>query len=120
MDKNTINKIATRYGWKVSGCRQHGSLYLEFRRTTLSGVPFSFTVNVESGRAVALFREILSFVDAPEPEQCASEWMVKSGAVTPSSYHQAVADMEDIKASAWLVAYDLGVTLGLMTGLSSC
>lgn len=54
-----------------------------------------------------LVKEIESFVEAIEPETCASEWMVQSGAVAPSRFRQAVSDMDAIRTDAWLLACQL-------------
>ena len=59
-----------------------------------------------------LISEIMSFVDAINPEVCAWEWMIKSGATSPARYLQAVADMEDIRTKAWLLACDLSKATG--------
>lgn len=83
----------------------------EFRRKTFSGVPFCFTVEMEYGKVENLVSEIISFADAIDPETCAVEWMILSGAVSPSCYQQAVADMDNIRVEVWLLVYDL---LGLI------
>lgn len=115
-----IIEISAKYGWEVSFTRSADTFQLHFRRTTLSGVPFCFSIEVKEKRSGEVCREIISFVDALDPERCAMDWMVKSGAVSPQLFDQAVADMEDIRTKAWLLAYDLGVCYGLIPGLPSC
>lgn len=87
---------------------------LHFSRRTLSGVPFSFTIETEACRGKDVCREIMSLVDALDPERCVLEWMMKSGTMFPLQFDRAVADMEDIRTRTWLLAYDLGVSSGLM------
>lgn len=60
----------------------------------------------------SLTNEVVSFVDAINPATCAKEWMIKSGAMDSSWYLQAVADMEDIRNKAWLLACDLSELSG--------
>ena len=79
----------------------------DFQRKTLSGVSFCFSADMKDGSMKYLIREIVSFVDAIEPETCAAEWMIKSGAVIPSRYQQAVEDMDNIRTEAWLLACEL-------------
>lgn len=114
MTVKDIHNLAAGYGWEVSLIRNEDAIQLHFSRTTLSGVPFSFSVDIGSGRVKTLFRELLSFVDALEPERCAMDWMVKSGVVSPLLFDRAVTDMEDIRRQAWLLIYDFGVKSGLM------
>ncbi|WP_374693006.1 hypothetical protein [Bacteroides faecis] len=90
------------------------NLCFDFQRKTLSGVPFSFTAEIADGRMESLVSEIVSFVDAIEPNICAKEWMIRSGAVAANRYLQAVADMEDIRTEAWLLACELSETISGM------
>lgn len=113
MRVETIMKIASRYDWMVDVSLKDEAWSLRFSRKTLSGVPFSFLVEPETGSLQAVYREILSLVDALDPERYAMEWTVKSGSTGPADYRRAVADLEDIRASAWLVAYDLGAASGV-------
>ena len=69
-----------------------------------SGMPFVFTVEMKDSRAGSLAAEIISLVDAIDPEACAREWMVKSGIVSPSMLNLTVADMDGIRTEAWLLA----------------
>lgn len=61
-------------------------------------------VTVQPG---CIAKEIFSFVSAVVPEQCAREWMIQSGAMEPTEFLQAVADMEDVRLRAWLLALEL-------------
>lgn len=96
--------IAIQLGWNATPQYKDGELYIDFRRKTLSGVPFSFTAKMKDEKIGNLVKEIESFVDAIDPEICAKEWMIKSGAVAPSRLRQAVTDMDAIRADAWLLA----------------
>lgn len=103
-DKDII-QIATMNGWKASVREEtDGTKYVSFRRYMKSEMPFVFTVEVYDGRADSLAAEIISLVDAIDPEACAREWMVKSGAVPPSMFSLAVADMDGIRTETWLLA----------------
>ena len=101
----TTNVFATaiQLGWTAKLRYKNGELYIDFHRKTLSGVPFSFTAKMGDGKIGNLVKEIESFVDAIDPEICAEEWMIKSGAVAPSRLRQAVSDMDAIRADAWLL-----------------
>lgn len=96
--------IAIQLGWTAKPRYKDGELYIDFHRKTLSGVPFSFTAKMKDWKIGNLVKEIESFVDAIDPEICAEEWMIKSGAVAPSRLRQAVSDMDAIRADAWLLA----------------
>lgn len=113
MVDNKIYGIAARNGWRVSVSMKNGIRYYDFHRKTLSGVAFSFTAEVKDDRVSSLVHEIVSFVDAINPVTCAWEWMIKSGAMDSSRYQQAVADMEDIRTKAWLLACDLSDAAGM-------
>lgn len=103
-DKDII-QIATMNGWKASVREEtDGTKYVSFRRYMKSEMPFDFTVEVKDGRADSLAAEIISLVDAIDPEACAREWMVKSGAVPPSMFSLTVADMDGIRTETWLLA----------------
>lgn len=99
-----IFAIAIQLGWTTTPRYKDGELYIDFHQKTLSGVPFSFTAKMGEGKIGNLVKEIESFVDAIDPEICAEEWMIKSGAVAPSRLRQAVSDMDAIRADAWLLA----------------
>lgn len=84
-----------------------GIRFLNFKRKTSSGVPFCFTIEAGDGTAGRIAKEIFSFVSAAVPEQCAREWMIQSGSMKASEFLQAVADMEDVRLRARLLALEL-------------
>lgn len=103
-----IIKIAVKNGWQVSiTVSSYNSYYFDFQRRTLGGLPFCFTAELSGGRVGTLVDEIISFVDALDPERYANEWLEKSGVTSPSRFLQAVTDMDDIRTRAWLLAFDL-------------
>ena len=103
-----IIRIAVRNGWKVSiTASAEDSYYFDFQRRTPGGLPFCFTVELSGGHVGTLVDEIISFVDALDPGRYAVKWLEAAGPVTPSRYFQAVADMDDMRARAWLLAVDL-------------
>ena len=104
MRNKNVFSIAALLGWTVSVKYVDGSLFFDFHRKTLSGVPFSFTAEMKDRKLENLIKEIESFVDAIDPEICAGEWMIQSGAMAPSRYQQAVNDMDTIRTDAWLLA----------------
>ena len=104
MRNGNIISIAAQLGWTASAQYKEGRLFFDFHRKTLSGVPFTFTAEMKDGKVSNLVKEIESFVEAIEPETCASEWMVRSGAVAPSRFRQAV---DAIRTDAWLLACQL-------------
>lgn len=107
MIDDKIYAVVAKKGWGVSVRFKGEYLCIDFHRKTLCGVPFSFTAEVTDDKTESLVSEIVSFVDAIEPEICAEEWMIKSGGLAASRYLQAVADMEDIRTEAWLLACEL-------------
>ncbi len=112
--------IAAKYGWNVSIRRLGYVSQFNFIRKTLSGVPFCLTVETDCEDGGRLVREIISFVDALDPERFAVEWLVKTGICSPRLFRQAVSDMEDIRQWAWLLAYDLGESSGEIQGFLPC
>ncbi len=103
-----IVRIAAKNGWHVKlTLSQNGKRYYDFYRQTLGGVPFCFTAEITDGQVITLVDEIISFVDALDPERYAGEWLEISGKTSPNRYSQAVADMDDIRIRAWLLAIDL-------------
>lgn len=68
---------------------------------------FCFTAELSGRRVGTLLDEIISFVDALEPERYAGEWLEATGKPTPAQYFQAVADMDDVRTRAWLLVFDL-------------
>ena len=104
MNDNDIKRIAAESGWDAQRIFDTEQWYIDFRRTTPSGVPFCFGVEIDRDIESSIVDEILSFVDAINPAVCAEQWMISSGAVSPTRYRQAVADMEHIRSEAWLLA----------------
>ena len=102
-----IFNLSVRHGWSVSMENMNGIQFLNFKRKTSSGVPFCFTIEAGDGTAGCIAKEIFSFVSAVVPEQCAREWMIQSGAMEASEFLQAVADMEDVRLRARLLALEL-------------
>ncbi len=102
-----IIKIAVKNGWQVSITNSEDGFFFDFHRRTLGGLPFSFTAELSRGCVATLVDEIISFVDALDPERYASEWLESSGETSPSRFLQAVADMDDIRTRAWLLAFYL-------------
>ena len=107
MIDDKIYAVAAKNGWDVSVRFKGEYLHFDFLRKTLSGVPFSFTAEITDDKTESLVSEIVSFVDAIEPEICAEEWMIKSGVLTADRYLQAVTDMENLRTEAWLLACEL-------------
>ena len=104
--RNIFN-ISARHGWSISMENMDGIRFINFRRKTSSGIPFCFTIEAGDGTAGYIAKEIFSFVSAVVPEQCAREWMIQSGAMEASELLQAVADMEDVRLRARLLALKL-------------
>ncbi len=103
-----IIRIAVKQGWHVSVSISEGnSFYFDFQRRTLGDLPFCFTAELSGGIVGTLVDEIISFVDELDPGRYADEWSDASGQFSPTRYLQAVADMDDIRTRAWLLAVDL-------------
>ncbi len=105
-----IVKIAVSCGWQVSitHCGD-GGYYFDFQRMTRNGLSFCFTAMMTGGRISTLVDEIISFVDALDPEHYACEWMETKGNVSPARYLKAVDDMDEMRTLAWLLAIDLSM-----------
>ncbi len=69
--------------------------------------PFALPLKRNMARRKKLISDIILFAGTIAPETCAVEWMIQSGAVSPSCYQQAVADMDNIRAEVWLLVYNL-------------
>ena len=103
-----IIRVAVKQGWLVSvTMSEENSFYFDFQRRTLGGLPFCFTAELSEGIVGTLVDEIISFVDELDPERYADEWSDASGQFSPTRYLQAVADMDDIRTRAWLLAVEL-------------
>lgn len=99
-----IFNIAAINGWQVSTGTEHGKPCLYFQRQTINGVPFCLTTELTDGGVGEVVREILLFVCAFDPEICAREWMIRTGKISRSSFHRTVADLENVRRKAWLLA----------------
>ncbi|MBD5357708.1 MAG: hypothetical protein HDR88_12005 [Bacteroides sp.] len=103
-----IIRIAVKQGWLVSvTISEENSFYFDFQRRTLGGLQFCFTAELSEGIVGTLVDEIISFVDELDPERYAVEWSDASGQFSSTRYLQAVADMDEIRTRAWLLAVDL-------------
>ena len=76
MIDDKIYAVAAKNGWDVSVRFKGEYLCFDFHRKTLSGVPFSFTAEITDDKTESLVSEIVSFVDAIEPEICAEAWLL--------------------------------------------
>ena len=110
MIHSDIIKIAVSSGWQVSitPCG-YGGYYFDFQRMTRNGLLFCFTAAMTGGLISTLVDEIISFVDAFDPERYACEWMGRNRDVSPAWYLKAVDDMDEMRTLAWLIAFDLSV-----------
>jgi len=103
-----IVKIAVKNGWRVNvKVSDDNSFLFDFRRRTLGGLPFCFTAELSENRPGTLVDEIFSFVDELDPERVAGEWVEASGQFSPTRFCQAVADMDEIRTQAFLIAIEL-------------
>ena len=102
-----IIKIAVKNGWQVTIINSDNGLFFDFHRRTLGGLPFSFTAELTDGLVGTLVDEIISFVDALDPERYACEWMECKGDVSPARYLKTVDDMDEMRTHAWLLAVEL-------------
>ncbi len=103
-----IVKIAVKNGWRVNVKVSDDNSYLfDFKRRTLGGYPFCFTAELSENRPGTLVDEIFSFVDELDPVRVAGEWIEASGQFSPTRFCQAVADMDEIRTQAFLLAIEL-------------
>ena len=102
-----VIKIAGQYGWSVSICKTKYGYSFDFKRRLLNGLPFCFTAEMEGNRPDTLVDEILSFVAEFDPEQCAGIWLEASGQLTPTRFFKAVAELDEIRSKAFLLAFDI-------------
>ena len=107
MNNQIIENIAAKNGWNVFVKELPDRVSFDFQRKTLSGVSFCFTAEMKDGSMKYLVQEIVSFADSTQPVIYAVELMLKSGAVIPYRYQQAVEDMDNIRTEAWLLACEL-------------
>lgn len=102
-----IIKIAVKNGWQVTITNSDNGFFFDFHRRTLGGLPFSFTAELTDGLVGTLVDEIISFVDALDPERYACEWMENKGDVSPARYLKTIDDMDEMRTHAWLLAVEL-------------
>lgn len=109
MLNSDIIRIAVKNGWRVSVVLKtdESTFSFDFRRRTLGGYPFCFTAELYGNCPGTLVDEILSFVDELDPERVAGEWLEASGQFSPTRFCQAVADMDEIRTWAFLLAIEL-------------
>ena len=86
---------------------EENSFYFDFQRRTLGGLPFCFTAELSEGIVGTLVDEIISFVDELDPVRVVGEWLEASGQFSPTRFCQAVADMDEIRMQAFLLAIEL-------------
>ena len=84
----TIIDIAAKCGWSV----------------TVS------VIDMTGGNPATLLDEILSFIDAFQPSTFARQWCELSGA-GDSLEARALAEMDDMRTEAWLLAVELSETI---------
>lgn len=103
-----IVKRAVKNGWRVNvKVSDDNSFLFDFKRRTLGGYPFCFTAELSENRPGTLVDEIISFVDELDPVRVAGEWIEASGQFSPTRFCQAVADMDEIRTQAFLLAIEL-------------
>ena len=103
----TIIQVAAQCGWSVTANVRNGNITsFDFRRNTESGVPFCFSADMTGSKPASLVDDILSFIDAFQPDIFARQWCRISGA-GESRYAQTLSDMDGIRTQAWLLAIDL-------------
>jgi len=108
MQYKDIIRIALKNGCRVSvTLSDENTFCFDFRRRMLGGFPFCFTAELSENRPGTLVDEILSFVDELAPVRVAGEWIEASGQFSPTRFCQAVADMDEIRTQAFLLAIEL-------------
>ena len=107
MRNSDIFKIANKYGWSVEVNLTKDGYSFDFKRRLLDGLPFCFTAEMSGNRPDTLVDEILSFVDEFDPNQCAGVWLEASGQLSPTRFFKAVAELDEIRNWAFLLAFDL-------------
>ena len=77
----TIIQVAAKCGWSVTANVRDGNITsFDFRRNTESGVPFCFSADMTGSKPASLVDDILSFIDAFQPDIFARQWCRISGA----------------------------------------
>ena len=96
----TIIQVAAKCGWSVTANVRDGNITsFDFRRNTESGVPFCFSADMTDSKPDSLVDDILSFIDAFQPDIFARQWCRISGA-GESRYAQTLSDMDGIRTQA--------------------
>lgn len=76
----TIIQVAAKCGWSVTANVRDGNITsFDFRRNTESGVPFCFSADMTGSKPASLVDDILSFIDAFQPDIFARQWCRISG-----------------------------------------
>ena len=77
----TIIQVAAKCGWSVTANVRDGNITsFDFRRNTESGVSFCFSADMTDSKPDSLVDDILSFIDAFQPDIFARQWCRISGA----------------------------------------
>ena len=96
----TIIQVAAQCGWSVTANVRNGNITsFDFRRNTESGVPFCFSADMTGSKPASLVDDILSFIDAFQPDIFARQWCRISGA-GESRYAQTLSDMDGIRTQS--------------------
>ena len=96
----TIIQVAAQCGWSVTANVRDGNITsFDFRRNTESGVPFCFSADMTGSKPASLVDDILSFIDAFQPDIFARQWCRMSGA-GESRYAQTLSDMDGIRTQS--------------------
>ena len=108
MIHSDIIRIAAGCGWQVSitACGDN-SFYFDFQRMHQERSAVQFHAAMTGGRISSLVDEIVSFVDALDPERYACEWMENKGDVSPARYLKTIDGMDEMRTHAWLLAVEL-------------
>ncbi len=110
--EHKIYEVSALNGWNVTVETKGMVPCVNFRRLTVSGVPFTLTIEKRYNDEEWLVNEIISFVDSFVPEDSAAEWMEQTKTCSPVRFRQAVEDMQDIRMRAWLLACALSLSAG--------
>lgn len=112
----TIIGISKKCGWNVTArTADDNQTTFEFRRKTRHGVPFCFCADMTADNPASLVDEILSFIDAFQPDTFARKWCELSG-VGKNLQARTAADFDDMRAEAWLLAAELSDAISSPNG----
>lgn len=109
MMEHKIYQVSALNGWDVTVEAKGEVTCVNFQRRTVSGVPFTLTIEMKNSCTEWIADEILSFVDTFVPENYAAEWMKQTKTRSLVKFRQAVDDMKDIRMRAWLLACALSL-----------